>query len=79
MVKRLYLVFLGVAGGLWVSWPGIIRNEAWVCAKNVIIQSNGKGTPLKVALSVPPKFFLSRRAYKGTFGKIRIMGDTCFR
>ncbi|AAP99759.1 MULTISPECIES: hypothetical protein [Prochlorococcus] len=80
MIKRLLPILIGFVGGLWISWPGIIRNEGWVCAKKIVIQSNnGQSTPIRAALAVPPKYFLNKGSYKGILGKIRIIGDACFR
>ena len=79
MTKKLLLLFIGFFGGLWISWPGIVKEESWLCAKKVIIQSKKGETSLKATMAVSPKFFLSRKSYRGTIGKIRILGDACFR
>ncbi len=79
MINRLLIICIGIFGGLWISWPGIIKNESWECSKQIIIKSKTKGTPLRVVMALSPKHFLRRKSYRGAFGKIRILGDTCFR
>ena len=79
MVKNLLLIFLGIIGGLWISWPGIIKSDSWACAIKVINQSKQQSVSLKALLAISPKYFLNRRSYKGNIGKTRVVGDACFR
>ncbi|WP_269623176.1 hypothetical protein [Prochlorococcus marinus] len=79
MFKNILMVSLGLFCGLWASWPGITKNQSWICAKNLIIDSREQKTPIRAILAVPPKYFLGRKSYKGILGRTRILGDACFR
>ncbi len=79
MGKGFALILIGFLGGLWVSWPGILMSDRWICAMTLIKRSRNQATPIQTALALPPKYFLNRRSYRGILGKARILGDTCFR
>ena len=69
----------GLIAGLWISWPGIIKGQGWVCVAKVVNKSTKKNTPLIAVLSLPPIYFLNGSNYRGPIGKVRILGDACFR
>ena len=79
MAKKSLLILLGLISGLWLSWPGIIKSDSWSCAIKIVQKSRRNGTPTRAFLAISPKYFLSRRSYKGVIGKARIIGDACFR
>ena len=78
-MKNLLLLGGGFFFGLYVCWPGIIKTENWTCVKEITLDSMKSKTPIRAALSTPPKYFLNSPSYKGSLGKVRILGDTCFR
>ena len=78
-VRGLLIFLSGLIVGLWISWPEILRAKSWSCAIKTVKKSHGKGTPVKAVLELSPNYFLNRRSYKGSLGKLRILGDACFR
>ncbi len=76
--KTMFFAF-GLLAGLWISWPGVVKSNGWICIAKLLQQSRIHKTPLKAFLALPPKYFLNGRSYKGPIGKVRILGDACFR
>ena len=70
---------IGFLTGIYLCWPGITKPNGWGCAKDIVIDSIKGKKNLRTALAIPPKYFLSRGSYDGPLGKLRIVGDTCFR
>ena len=79
MKKYFFSTFLGFSFGLWISWPGLVSPSKWNCALELVFDSTKYQTPLKAAFATPPQYFFKNTSYRGPFGKIRILGDACFR
>ncbi len=78
MFRNLFFVLLGLFGGLWLVWPGIIKQEGWVCAKDIVIKSQKEQIDIRAVLSVSPRQMINRKKL-GIRDKLRIVGDACFR
>ena len=88
-MKNLFLLILGVFGGLWFIWPEIITTKGWECARDVVASSNEDLTDIesfveslpnkiKLGFAISPKTLLKRENLN-QIDKLRIIGDTCFR
>ena len=76
---RVFLfIFLGIFGGLYLSWPGILIPVNWKCFNEIITKSAEDKISLKAALEISPSYFLKAKNKKTT-SKIRIVADACFR
>ncbi|KGG12691.1 MULTISPECIES: hypothetical protein [Prochlorococcus] len=78
MIRNLFFILLGVLGGLWVAWPGILLEENWSCAKEIVAKSQEDSTDIRALLAVSPQYLLKQKN-QGSMDKIRIIGDACFR
>ncbi len=82
-------MFLGLFGGIWLVWPGVLTNKGWACAKDIVANAEKKPTDsksllgdvkrkLKITTSISPKTLLKSENLD-PMDKVRIVGDTCFR
>jgi len=71
-------LFLGIFAGLYLSWPGILIPENWICFNEIIEKSAEDKISFKAALEISPSYFLKSKN-KNTTSKIRIVADACFR
>ena len=71
------LIFLGIFGGLYLSWPGLVIPENWKCFNDIIGKSAKDKISLKAALEISPSYLLGKNKNKAS--KIRIIADACFR
>ncbi len=89
MFRNLLFFSLGALGGFWVVWPGIITNQGWTCAKDIVSNVEKKPTDaqsffddierkLKIGSAVSPQVLLKAENL-GSMEKLRILGDACFR
>ena len=78
MFRNLFFLVLGLIGGLWLVWPGIIKQDNWVCAKDIILKSQKEQIDIRTVLAVSPRQMINRKQIS-TREKIRILGDACFR
>ena len=89
MIRNLFYLILGIMGGFWVVWPGIVSKDGWQCAKDIALNiDQSQGSPnsfvedinrkLKISSAISPKFILKSERLD-TMDKIRILGDACFR
>ena len=72
------LIFLGIFAGLYLSWPGILIPENWICFNEIIEKSAEDKISFKAALEIYPTYLLNGKNKK-TSSKIRIVADACFR
>ena len=78
MLKIALLVSFGFWGGLWLAWPGISTKGNWLCAKDIVLNSNQQRTDLRAVMAISPKvLFKMKKA--SALQKMRIVGDACFR
>ena len=77
-MKFLFLIFFGLFLGLWISWPGIVIINNWICFKDIIEKSSKEQISLKAALAVSPNYLLKGKR-KNNNSKIRVVFDACFR
>ena len=70
--------FFGIFGGLYLSWPGLIKPENWKCFNDIISKSAEDKISLKAALEISPSYLLKGKNKKNA-SKIRIIADACFR
>tara|TARA_Y100001968_G_scaffold114826_1_gene104228 strand:+ start:1963 stop:2199 length:237 start_codon:yes stop_codon:yes gene_type:complete len=78
MIKTIFLLGVGVFGGLWIAWPGISLKDNWECALDVVTKSRDEKTELRALMTVSPKFLLRKKS-SGPLEKLRFVGDVCFR
>ena len=71
-------IFLGIFGGLYLSWPGILIPGNWKCFNEIIAKSAEDKISFKAALEISPSYLLKSKNKK-TSSKIRIVADACFR
>ena len=77
-MKFFLFLFLGIFVGLYLSWPGLVIQENWICFNQIIAKSAEDKISLKAALEISPSYFLKAKNKKTT-SKIRIVADACFR
>ena len=89
MIKNSIIFLLGLIGGLWIIWPGIITRKGFECSKDLILNSGNNITnstslladinrQIRVSSSLSPKTLI--RSDKLTLmDKLRIVGDSCLR
>ena len=70
-------LFFGVFVGLYLSWPGLVIPENWICFNQIMSKSAEDKISLKSALEISLSYFLDAKNKKTT-SKIRIVADTCF-
>ena len=78
LLQNLILIFIGFLIGISIAWPRITNYKSWKCSFSLIRQDNNINKS-KNQLKLYPKYILKRKSYLGLTGKIRIIGDTCFR
>ena len=71
-------LFLGIFAGLYLSWPGLVIPENWICFNQIIAKSAEDKISVKAALEISPSYFLKAKNKKMS-SKIRIVADACFR
>ena len=71
-------LFFGIFGGLYLSWPGLVKPENWVCFSDIIAKTGEDEISFKAALEISPNYFLKGNNKK-TASKVRIVADACFR
>ena len=76
---RSFILFCsGISIGFWISWPGILIPNNWLCFHDIIAKSTNERISLKVVLDLFQKFILKGQ-YNNNASKIRIISDACFR
>jgi len=89
MIRNFFFLFVGCFGGVMLSWPGIITNTGWECAKDIALNIESKPKDaesfikdlerkLKLTSALSAKTLL-KADNLGRMEKFRILGDTCFR
>ena len=78
MIKTLLILSVGLFGGLWISWPGIVSNENWQCAKEVVNRSKQQKGDVRALMAVSPKTLL-KRSNSDQLTNLRLVADACFR
>ena len=78
-MKDILVGGFGFFCGILICWPGVTNSESWKCVKELALDSTKQKTPLKAAFATPPQYFVKRQSYNGFMGRIRIVGDACFR
>ena len=77
-MRFLLFLFLGIFGGLYLSWPGLVLPENWKCFNDIISKSAEDKISLKAALEISPNYLLKGNNKKKA-SKVRIVADACFR
>ncbi len=77
-MRSFLLIFSGISIGFWISWPGILIPNNWLCLHDIISNSTNEKISLKVVLALSPKFILKGQD-NDIASKIRIISDACFR
>ena len=77
-MRFLLFLFFGIFLGLYLSWPGIVKQKNWKCFNQIISKSAEDKISLKAALEISPSYLLKGKNKKTT-SKIRIVADACFR
>ena len=78
MLRNFLFVLIGLFGGLWIAWPGIINKNNWGCAKDILLKSKEEKTDIRAVLAVSPKYFLEKKNQQ-PMEQLRVLGDACFR
>ena len=71
-------LFFGIFVGLYLSWPGIVILENWICFNQIIAKSAEDKISVKAALEISPSYLLKGKNKKIS-SKLRIVADACFR
>ena len=50
-------LFFGIFVGLYLSWPGIVKQKNWKCFNQIISKSAEDKISLKAALEISPVIF----------------------
>ena len=77
-MKNFFFLILGIIGGIWISWPGIISFKNWDCFFEILEVSKKEKISFKAFLATSPNYFLKGEK-KDKLSKFRIVGDACFR
>ena len=77
-MRLFFFLFCGIFAGLFLSWPGLVRQENWKCFNDIIATSAEDKISLKAALEISPSYLLKGKN-RNTASKIRIVADACFR
>ena len=77
-MRSFILICSGISIGLWISWPGILIPNSWICFNNIISKSTNEKISLKAVLALSPNYILKGQN-KNMASKIRIVSDACFR
>ncbi len=78
MFRNVLFLLVGAFGGLWLVWPGITKQENWVCVKDIVVKSQREQVDIRAVLSASPRQLINRKKLSTT-DKLRIVGDACFR
>ncbi len=78
MLRNLFFLFLGIFGGFWLVWPGVVTEESWSCAKDVVLKSQKEEIDIRTLLAASPRHIINRKELSPR-DKLRIIGDACFR
>ena len=76
-MRSFILFFSGISIGFWISWPGILIPNNWICFKDIIAKSANEKVSYKAVLAVSPNYLL--KGQNNMASKIRIVSDACFR
>ena len=57
-MKFFLFISLGIFVGLYLSWPGLVIPENWICFNKIITKSAEDKISLKAALEISPSFLL---------------------
>ena len=77
-MRSFLLIFSGISIGFWISWPGILIPNNWLCFHDIFANSTNEEISLKVVLTLSQKFILKGQD-NNISSKIRIVSEDCFR
>ena len=77
-MRSFLFLFLGIFGGIYLSWPGILFLKNWKCFNEVIKKSAEDKISIKAVLEVSPSYLIKNKK-KNILSKFRIIADACFR
>ena len=78
MLRNLFFTSIGILGGLWIAWPGIVNKENFSCVSEIILKSQNEKADVRAIMAVSPKYLLRSKS-NGPFDQLRVVGDACFR
>ena len=71
--------FTGLSIGIFIIWPGILKNENRNCFSKIIKDGSDGSVSIGTILSIEPKYLLKINNAKSRYTKILLIGDQCFR
>ena len=77
-MRSFLFLFLGIFGGIYLSWPGILFLKNWKCFNEIVQKSAEDKISVKAVLEVSPSYLISRKN-KNLISKVRFVADACFR
>ena len=77
-MRSFLLICCGISIGFWISWPGILIPNNWICFNDIISKSTNEKISLKAVLALSPNYILKGQN-KSLASKLRIVSDACFR
>lgn len=77
-MRSFIFICSGISIGLWISWPGILIPNNWICFNDIISKSTNEKISLKAVLALSPNYILKGQN-KSMASKLRIVSDACFR
>ena len=58
-MRFLFVFFLGIFAGLYLSWPGLLIPKNWKCFNEIISKSAEDKISFKAPLEIPPSYLLN--------------------
>ena len=77
-MRTFLFLFSGFFLGLYLSWPGLLISENWICFNEIVKNSKEDKISFKALMEVSPSYLITGKN-KNTTSKLRIVADACFR
>ena len=77
-MRTFLFIFSGFFLGLYLSWPGLLISENWICFNDILKNSKEDKISFKALLEVSPSYLIKGKN-KNTTSKLRVVADACFR
>jgi|TARA_B100000073_G_scaffold187622_1_gene155322 hypothetical protein len=77
-MRSFLFLISGIFVGVFLSWPGILISNNWICFSKIIKKSAEDKISIKAALEVSPSYLIKGKN-KSNASKIRVVADACFR
>ena len=78
-IQGILFIFVGFFSGVFVIWPGIIKETGRKCFLKIVKDGSDGSVSLSTIFEISPNYLMKIKNSKNKYSKVLLVGDFCFR